>query len=79
MFEYIISQGNKYATVKGTTVQWTSFAFATVFKVKDRAERAAKRHGGVVEPFYGKAVTSNKSFVSPKQSPINKHSPYRSV
>lgn len=79
MFEYIITNGGKYAALDGTKVQWVSFAFATVFKVKDRAVTIAKRHGGTVEPFYGKAVTSNKSFVAPKQSKVNHHSPYRSI
>ena len=79
MFEYIINNGNRYAAVKGSDVEWVSFAFATVFKKKDRAEKFAAKCGGEVEPFYGKAVKSNKSFVAPKQSQINKHSPYRSI
>jgi hypothetical protein len=79
MNEYIISLANKYACVNGTRVDWVSFAFATVFKKKERAEAFAKKCGGAVEPFYGKAVTGNKSFVAPKQSPINRHSPYRTI
>lgn len=79
MFEYIITQGNKYAAVNGSSVDWVSLSFASVFKKKERAEAVAKKCGGVVAPHYGKAVQSNKSFVSPKQSKINHSSPYRSI
>ena len=79
MFEYIITQGNKYAAVNGSSVEWVSFAFATVFKKKERAEKFATKCGGEVQPHYGKAVASNKSFVAPKQSQINRHTPYRSM
>lgn len=78
MFEYTVMNGTKYATLRRTSVEWTSISFATVFKSKSRAEAIAKRFNGVVEPFYGRPVASNKSFVVPKQSPINHKSPYRS-
>lgn len=78
MFEYTVMNGTKYATLRATSVEWTSISFATVFKSKSRAEAIAKRFNGVVEPFYGRPVASNKSFVAPKQSPINHKSPYRS-
>lgn len=78
MFEYTVQFGSKYATLRGSAVEWTSFTFATVFKSKARAEAIAHKTGGSVEPFYGKPVVSNKSFVAPKQSKINHHAPYRS-
>ena len=78
MFEYTVMNGTKYCVLRGSSVEWTTIKFATVFKTKSRAEATAKRCNGVVEPFYGRPVASNKSFVAPKQSPINHKSPYRS-
>lgn len=76
--EYTITRSNQYYTTSGGG-QWTSsIGFATVFKGKDRAEKIAKKVGGTVDAFYGAPVKSNKSFVVPKQSPINRSSPYRS-
>ena len=78
MFEYTVQFGAKYATLRGNAVEWTNITFATVFKSKERATKIATKVGGVVEPFYGKPVVSNKSFVAPKQSKVNHTSPYRS-
>ena len=78
MFEYTVMNGTKYATLRGASVEWTSISFATVFKSKSRAEAVAKRCNGVVEPFYGRPVASNKSFVVPRQSSVNHKSPYKS-
>lgn len=77
--EYVITSANKYAALKGSKVEWVSFPFASVFKVKDRAVVIARRNGGNVEPFYGKEVASTKACVVPKQPQINRKSVYRSI
>jgi len=77
--EYTVNQGAKFATVKGTQVQWTSIAFATVFKSKERAQKVAKKHGGEVELYWGRDALSNKSAVAGKKSPINGKTPYRTI
>lgn len=54
--------------------------YATVFKSKDRAEAQAKRSDGEVESYYGAATPKgSKDSVAPKQNPVNKSAPYRSI
>jgi hypothetical protein len=82
--QYIISQLSnsnqlRYALAKGTKVEWISYNFATVFRSREQAEKVAKKHGGQVEVFYGKMVAGSKGTVAPKQSPINKAAPYRTI
>lgn len=80
MNEYVIAVGEKYVVMSGNNVSLTcTFSFASVFTKKDRAEKLAKKHNGFVENFYGFDVKSTKSTVVPKQSQINRGSPYRSV
>lgn len=80
MNEYIVVVGEKYVVLSGNVASLTrSFNFASVFTKKERAEKIAKKHNGIVENFYGFDVTSAKSTVAPKQSPINRGTPYRSM
>jgi hypothetical protein len=75
--EYVITSNGKYLT---DSDQWTlKIGFARVFRVKDRALAAAKRVDGTVEPYYGAPIKGQKAFTTPKQSPINRSSPYRSM
>lgn len=82
MNEYIIVVGDKMATVEkdGRISLTKSFGFATKFKVKQRALKVVSQvEGGKVVPSFGGFVHSTKNSVTPKQSPINKSQPYRSV
>lgn len=82
MNEYIIIVGEKMATVErdGRISLTTNFGFATKFKVKERALKVVSNiKGGEVVPSFGGFITSSKNSVVPKQSPVNKSQPYRSV
>lgn len=61
-------------------IKLASYQFATIFKVRERAEKmAAKIPNAKVVPFFGGIVTSTKRVVAPPQSKINGSRPYRSI
>lgn len=55
------------------------FQFASKFKVKDRAEKIAKRVGGEVVNSYGGYVHGSKSSVAPLANKVNRSAPYKSM
>ncbi len=78
--EYVVKKNEtEYVVLTGNKTSFGSHASASVFKVKERAEKIAKKTGCYVEPFYGKVRMGNKDFVSPKKNPINRSKPYRTV
>lgn len=82
MNEYIIIVADKMVLVEKdrSISKTTNFGFATKFKVKERAVKVANKIvGAEVVPSFGGFVYGTKRIVSPKQSPINKSQPYRSV
>jgi hypothetical protein len=82
MNEFIIVVQDKLVLVEkdGSTSTTLNFGFATKFKVKARAEKvAAKLEGAQVVPSFGGWIHGTKRTVVPKQSPINKSTPYRSI
>lgn len=85
--EYIITTSAEQAIIHverdGRTTHLvpsvSAYRTCTKFKSKQRAELIAKKvPGAVVVPYYGVVVTSTKSSVTPKQSHINRSTPYRS-
>jgi hypothetical protein len=82
MNEFIIVVGDKMVLVeKDRSISFTAnFGFCTKFKVKDRAVRIANKiKDSKVVPSFGGFVYSSKYSVTPKQSPVNKSQPYRSI
>lgn len=79
MFEFVVTKNEKYADVSSGDVRWVGFSHASVFKKKDRAILVSTKHGGLVEPFYGKSVNGSKTSVPSKQSQVNKSSPYKTI
>jgi len=86
MNEYVIERSNKYLVIapngpKDYDIQWTeNLRFASVFKSKSRALALANGHSGEVQLYYGAPVPQGtKRIVAPKQSQVNRTSPYRSI
>lgn len=80
MYTIEITEGQWVVLTQGRATTTHSFQYASVFKSKERADKIAKKVDGKVVSYYGSnVVQGSKKFVAPKQSPINKNSPYRSI
>lgn len=81
--EYVIenTSNSQYLVLSGGRSSWTkSLFFALKIKKKERGVALAARHGGTLQPYFGSDVPrGTKSSVSPKQSPTNRRSAYRSI
>ena len=72
----VVTMRNKVAQV----ISLTSYQFATIFKVRGRAEKvAANIANAKVVPFFGGIITSTKRYVAPPKSEVNRSRPYRSI
>lgn len=81
--EYVVKVGEgeneRYLDVSGNPA-FVQLAFASVFKSRERAQKYADRYHAKVELFLGRPQPNGtKFFTTPKQSPINRRSAYRSV
>ena len=78
--EYTIRVEQAYVIFTTKVVMTKDLYYATRFRSKEKAIKIAKKVNGVVEVYYGSGmIHGSKGDVSPKQSPINRNSPDRSI